>query len=153
MIIRSLKYICLTACLVLISSCSRKVIMGAVESYEIATHQQGTMSVKSWVTGGTKNASFHAAQNTLEKLLFVGVPNTAVKRPLYKGERQTSPHKDYFDGLLARPFQYVTVGTYSASDRIKTSSGTKVGVVCTVQYKSLIRKLENDNVIKAMSEW
>ena len=150
MIIRSLKYICLTACLVLISSCSRKVIMGAVESYEIATHQQGTMSVKSWVTGGTKNASFHAAQNALSKVLFNGVPGTAVKRPLYKGDRMA--RKVYFDNLLENPFTYVSVGTFSAEDRIKTSSGVKVGVVCNVNYKSLRRKLEADGIIEAFGQ-
>lgn len=135
------------------TSCSSKVIMGAVEAYDLASHTDGTLTVKSWVTGKTKNASFNAAQNALSKVLFDGVPGTAVKRPLYKGDRMASPHKNYFVKLLESPFQYVSVGTYKAADRIKTSSGVKVGVVCTVQYKSLITRLENDNVIKAMNEW
>ena len=134
-----------------LSSCSSKVIMGSVEPFEAATHQDGIMSVKSWITGGTKNASYHAAQNALSRVLFDGVPGTAVKRPLFKGDRVEQ--KDYFDKLLSSPFDYVTAGSYSQNDRIKTSNGIKVGVVCNVRYKNLISRLERDNVIKAFGEW
>lgn len=150
----SSKIIQITISILFLFSCgSGKIILGNVEVDSKARHQESVLSVKSWITvGSTKKVDFYAAKNALEKVLFEGIPMSAVKRPLYNGDRNDPKVKSYFDTLLKDPYTFVTPGTYAAADRIKTSSGYRIGVICTIRYKSIIKKLEEDSIIKKFGQ-
>lgn len=136
--------------LLLLLGCSNKtLIKGTVEHNKNAKYKDGVISVVSWVTVDDMNkANSLAMENALQKVLFEGIPNSSVKRPLFKKDRNDPKYKRYFNKLFENPEDYVKVHSYEAANRIKTKVGYKMGISCSIYYKNLRKKLERDKIIK-----
>lgn len=131
-----------------------KTVMYGEEVTPISTSESsdGVLFVKSWVfSTKISNTRKIAKKNALEKVLFEGIPNSSVKRPLVNNPRSRELNRKYFDDLFSdegKINRFVSVSSFESKDRIKVPGGWKVGIKCKIMYKALQRDLERNKIIE-----
>lgn len=148
--------------LIILSGCCRmKGIMDRNKiSYEYeaqalngSKNADGTMLIKAWGTDTkVKKAKEQAKRNAVRALLFKGIPNSAVKRPLVNEPGAEEKYRDYFDRFFAEGGKYnqyiVEIKSVDARDYIKSGCMHRVAVNMKIHYLALQKELENSNIIK-----
>ena len=107
------------------------------------------------------SAKAQAAKNAVHAVIFKGIESDGRGHGIVKLDRTNNAeteHAEFFKGFFAdggKYMQFVTLvnnGVTGAGDIIKLDKRTfKVGVVVLVNYKSLRKYLEDQNVIKKLS--
>lgn len=122
-----------------------KVVTNAVST-------SGVLALES--TGIAKKkeqAKRQAVKNAMEAVLFEGIPNSSVKRPLINDPSARQKHREYFDRFFSDGGKYLQFAqTYSINPRETTMVGRYYNVVLRmdVNYRSLQKELENANIIQ-----
>ena len=139
--------------MVIITATKCKTVMYGEEITPISSSisEDGVLFVKSWVfSSKIRDVRKIAKKNALEKVLFEGVPNSSVKRPLITNPQMRNMNSKYFDNLFydnGKINDFISVSSFESKDRIKVPGGWKYGVKCRIMYKALQRDLERNNII------
>lgn len=99
-----------------------------------------------------KEAQEEAIRNAIVAVLFKGIPNSSVARPLVTQPGARQAYSDFFDPFFARNGQfldYAVVRSHLTTDRIKIKSGVQRAVRLQVNYRELQRLLEDQGIIKS----
>ena len=112
---------------------------------------QGTIAVKSTGYGKTQNDAVTDAQkNAFKVILFKGIPGTELNVPLIENENEAkSNHDSYFNKLFDQGF-YKTfmMSSTESSNLIQIKGGKKITVDIKINYNSLRKDLEQNQVIR-----
>lgn len=99
----------------------------------------------------TKESQNEAIRNALSAVMFKGIPNSSVKRPLVNQPGARQLHRDFFDGFFADNGQYldyVVVLSTLSPERIRVKSGVQKTIQLKLQYGMLQKMLEQQGIIK-----
>lgn len=136
--------------------------------YEIEVENvglQGACNVKVW--SYSKNpavATEQTKKNAVHGMIFKGVADkTGIKgkKPLVADVTVEGKYADFFENFFAdggeymKYVAYTTTGQVAAGDVVKLgpkSREYKVGVVVTVQYDQLRKRLEQEGIVKKLNE-
>lgn len=118
-----------------------------------AQNADGTVFIKSWgMDRKWKKAKQQARKNAIRAILFRGVPNSSVKRPLINEPGAEQKYADYFKRFFAKDGKYnqfiTNTSSFDAKDRIKSGCYYRVGVKSKVYYKQLQTELVNAGIAK-----
>jgi hypothetical protein len=134
-----------------LQSCSPKLQPYSGEVNFLYKEAQGTIAVKSTGYGKTQNDAVTDAQkNAFKVILFKGIPGTELNVPLIENENEAkSNHDSYFKKLLDQGF-YKTfmMSSTESSNLIQIKGGKKITVDVKINYNSLRKDLEQNQVIR-----
>ncbi len=142
-----------TICILIwgLHSCSPKLLPYSGEVNFLYKEAQGTIAVKSTGYGKTQNDAVTDAQkNAFKVILFKGIPGTELNVPLIENENEAkSNHDSYFKKLLDQGF-YKTfmMSSTESSNLIQIKGGKKITVDVKINYNSLRKDLEQNQVIR-----
>jgi hypothetical protein len=137
------------------SSCSKKVT--GYYNYEVQALDNnitadGVIFIKSWGVGKKYNQAIEdAKRNAIKAVIFKGVPNSSIKRPLLSTPGAEQQHRDFFDAFFQKDgkyLQYVVKTSVDPADRIRMKGSYKAGVKTKIFYRQLQKELENAGIIK-----
>lgn len=132
-------------------SCSPKLIPFSAEVNFIRKDAQGTIILNSLGYGSDlKSAKTDAEKNAFKVVLFRGIPGTELNLPLVTNETESkSRNKDYYKGLFEEE-KYKSFMMYSneSSDLIKLKGVKRISVDLKINYNSLRKDLEQNNITK-----
>lgn len=142
-----------------VSSCcsigvSRKQINYEYETQALtfAESADGTIFLKSWgMDKKRKNAKEQARRNAIRTILFKGVPNSSVKRPLINEPGAEEKYREYFDRFFAKGGkynQYIVQTSIDSKDIVKSGCLYRVGVKSKVYYRQLQKELVSAGITK-----
>jgi len=132
-------------------SCSPKTIPYSADVNFINREQSGTILVKSTGNGKNLNSAVYDAQiNAFMVILFKGLPGTELNLPLIENETEArSKNKDYFDKFFNQGrFQNFMMASTISSDLIKSRENKTISVDIKINYNSLRKDLEQNNIIR-----
>lgn len=96
-------------------------------------------------------AKANAVRNAVEKVLFVGIPNSSVSRPLVNDPSARTRHQAYFDRFFSDNGaynKYVTVNTINPTKTISVGrKGCQLAVMIELNYRNLQKELETAGII------
>lgn len=136
--------------------------------YEIEVENvglQGACNVKVW--SFSKNpavATEQAKKNAVHGMIFKGVADKAGikgKKPLVADVTMEEKHAEFFKNFFAEGGEYMKYVAYTTSGQVgagdvmkvsKKSREYKVGVVVTVQYDQLRKRLEQEGIVKKLNQ-
>jgi hypothetical protein len=134
-----------------LQSCSPKLQPYSGEVNFLYKEAQGTIAVKS--TGYGKNQSeavADAQKNAFKILLFKGLPGTELNVPLIENENDAnSKHGDYLKKLFDQGnYKSFMMSSTESSNLIKVKGTKKITVDLKINYNSLRKDLEQNQVIR-----
>lgn len=132
-------------------NCSPKLQTYSAEVNFLYKEAQGTIAVKS--TGYGKNqidAVSDAQKNAFKVLLFKGIPGTELNVPLIENENNAkSKHEDYFKKFFdERNYKTFMMSSTESSNLIKMKGTKKITVDIKINYNSLRKDLEQNQIIR-----
>lgn len=136
------------------TKCKTLIVYGEeVTALNTSVSGDGILFVKSWVFSNTGKKSVRAIakKNALESVLFEGIPNSSVKRPLVNNPQAREMHRKYFDDLFSdrgKINRFVSVTSIDSKDIFRVPGGIKYGIKCRIRYKDLQRDLERNHIIE-----
>lgn len=139
-------------------------LMKSWNNYEINTVQvgsDGTKFVKVWGCGrNVKKAMLQAKKNAVHACIFRGLPGTetAMSTPaLCRDSDAFDKNQEYFtiffedNGDFIKYINMTTDTVPSGTDMRQVKSGYKVALYIQIMYDNLRRRLEDDGIIKGLS--
>lgn len=139
-------------------------LMNSWDNYEINTIQvgsDGTKFVKVWGYGrNVKKAMLQAKKNAVHACIFRGLPGVEVAMAtpaLCKDSDAFENNQDYFtaffsdDGDFIKYINMTTDTTPSGTDMRQVKGGYKIALYIQIMYDNLRRKLEEDGIVKGLS--
>jgi hypothetical protein len=132
-------------------SCGPKLPPYSAEVEFIAKDSQGTILVKSVGFGKNQYEAVVDAQiNAFKTILFQGIPGTELNIPLVNNESEaTAMNKDYFKKFFNELyFKKHLMSSVEASNLIPVQGGKKITVNVKINYNSLRKDLENNQLIR-----
>jgi hypothetical protein len=132
-------------------SCSPKIQPYSGEVNFLYKEAQGTIAVQS--TGYGKNqtdAVADAQKNAFKILLFKGLPGTELNVPLIENENDAkSKHSEYFKKFFEQGnYKTFMMSSTESSNLIKMKGSKKITVDVKINYNSLRKDLEQNQVIR-----
>jgi hypothetical protein len=132
-------------------NCSPKLQPYSAEVNFLYKEAQGTIAVKS--TGYGKNqtdAVSEAQKNAFKVILFKGLPGTELNVPLIENENDAKSKKaDYFKKFFDEGnYKTFMMSSTESSNLIKVKGGNKISVDVKINYNSLRKDLEQNQVIR-----
>lgn len=112
---------------------------------------QGTIAVKSLGYGRNQTEAVTDAQiNAFKVLLFRGLPGTELNTPLIENEKEArSRNGDYFDSFFDKDhYKTFLMSSTESSNLIKMKGTKKISVDLKINYASLRRDLEQNQIIR-----
>ena len=137
--------------LIFMVACAKKNIPYSAEVNFLYKEAQGTIAVKSTGYGKNKKEAVEDAQrNAFRVLLFKGIPGTELNIPLVPNETEARfKHPEYFKILLDRGgYKSFTMSSDETSALIKAYGTKKINVDIKINYNSLRKDLEQNQVIR-----
>lgn len=144
---------------------ARRKSFSSWENYEIAIEKVGTPGtkfVKVWGFGKNVDAAVMAAKmNAVHACIFRGIPasTTAMATPpICSHPDALTSNQDYFEDFFSEGGPYLayinmtTDGVPSGTDNRKVKGGYKVAIYVQVLYDNLKKKLENDGIVRGLSD-
>ncbi|PKB15485.1 hypothetical protein [Flavobacterium sp. 5] len=131
--------------------CSPKLQPYSAEVNFLYKEAQGTIAIKSTGYGGNRaDAIMDAQKNAFNVLLFKGIPGTELNVPLIENENTAkSNHADYFKKFFdERNYRKFLMSSTESSNLIKIKGGKKISVDIKINYNSLRKDLENNELIR-----
>lgn len=98
-----------------------------------------------------REAEQEAVRNAVSTVIFQGVPNSNVQRPLVSQSGARQAYREFFDAFFAEkgPYlDYAVVMSESVRDRVKIKRGVQRSIMLKVNYTQLQRMLEQQGIIK-----
>ena len=151
--VKFISQVCMIAAVVMVCSCSKKVVPAPVEMMTIAlpNQEEGTIVLRS--SGQAKNEALaidDADKKAFRTLLFYGIPSSVQSRPVIENEmqsKQANPafFKNFFDKKDYNTF-VVNSSTYSSVKR--SSKSHYVIRELKINLRSLRANLESNGVIR-----
>jgi len=132
-------------------SCSPKLLPYSGEVNFVSKEATGVITVKSIGYGKNQNlAVIDAQKNAFRIILFKGLPGTEINVPLIDNESEAfSNNKKYFDKLFDQGFyKSFMMSSIESSNLIKVEGGNKIAVDIKINYNSLRKDLEQNQVIR-----
>lgn len=132
-------------------SCSPKLHPHSAEVSFIYKEAQGTIALKSIGYGNNQtDAVTDAQKNAFEVLLFKGLPGTELNIPLIENESEVKSKyseylKKFFDEGIYKSFM---MSSTESSNLIKIKGGKKIAVDVKINYNSLRKDLEKNQLIR-----
>lgn len=143
----------------------RKALFESMQNFEVSTVKvgtDGTKFIKVWGYGRkVDDAIVQAKKNAVYACIFRGLPaaSTANATPaLCRDANAYQENQEYFDNFFETAGPYInfvnmtTDGVPSGQDRLKIKKGYKVAIYVQVMFDNLRKKLENDGIIKGLSD-
>jgi len=132
-------------------NCSPKLQPYSAEVNFLYKEAQGTIAVKS--TGYGKNqtdAVSDAQKNAFKVILFKGLPGTELNVPLIENENEAKSKKaEYFKKFFDEGnYKTFMMSSTESSNLIKVKGGKKISVDVKINYNSLRKDLEQNQVIR-----
>lgn len=137
--------------LIVFCSCSPKIQTYTSEVNFLYKEAQGTIAVKS--TGYGKNQSdavMDAQKNAFKVILFKGLPGTELNVPLIENENDAKlKHAAYFKKFFDEGnYKTFMMSSTESSNLIKIKGTKKINVDLKINYNSLRKDLEQQQVIR-----
>jgi hypothetical protein len=113
--------------------------------------EQGTITLKSTGYGKNQKQAVEDAQlNAFKVLLFKGVPGSELNLPMVENENEArSRHDEYFNKLLDQGnYKSFMMSSTESSNLIKMRGTKKINVDVKINYNSLRKNLEQNQVIR-----
>lgn len=132
-------------------SCSPKLQPYPAEVNFLYKEAKGTIAVKSIGYGKNQtDAVTDAQKNAFNVILFKGLPGTELNVPLIENESEAkSKHasylKNFFDNANYKSFM---MSSTESSNLIKLKGNNKISVDVKINYNSLRKNLEQNQVIR-----
>jgi hypothetical protein len=136
---------------VFLTACSSKVKPYSGEVNFLYKEAQGTIGVKAVGYGNNQETAVEDAQkNAFKILLFKGIPGTELNIPLIQNESEaTSKFSSYFKKFFDDGFYKTYIMSSSeSSNLIKMKGYKKISVDIKINYNSLRKDLENNQLIR-----
>ncbi len=134
-----------------LNSCSPKIQNYYGEVNFLYKEAQGTIAVKSAGYGKNQTEAVADAQiNAFKVLLFKGLPGTDLNIPLIENENDASlKHVDYFKKFFEQKnYKTFMMSSTVSSNLIKMKGTKKITVDVKINYFSLRKDLEQNNIIR-----
>jgi hypothetical protein len=131
--------------------CSKKVLPYSGEVNFLYKDAQGTIGVKSTGYGKYKKEAVEDAhKNAFLILLFKGIPGTELNLPLVENENDArSKNGEYFKRLLdGANYRSFVMSSNESSGLMKSQGTNKINVDLKINYNSLRKDLEQNQVIR-----
>jgi hypothetical protein len=149
---RFLSHLVLVPFILLLNSCSPKTAPYSAQVNFLYKDSQGTIGVKSLGFGTNRSKAIADAQkNAFNVILFKGIPGTELNLPLVPNESAAKQqHGDYFKNFFDKEYynMYMMSSTESSNLIKVKGGGNKISVDVKINYVSLRRDLEQNNVIR-----
>lgn len=132
-------------------SCSPKLIPYSAEVNFLYKEAQGTIAVKSTGYGNNQTDAVSDAQkNAFKVILFKGLPGTELNVPLIENEVEAKSKKaEYFKKFFDEGnYKTFMMSSTESSNLIKVKGGKKISVDVKINYNSLRKDLEQNQVIR-----
>lgn len=132
-------------------SCSPKLIPYSAEVNFLYKEAQGTIAVKSTGYGNNQTDAVSDAQkNAFKVILFKGLPGTELNVPLIENEVEAKSKKaEYFKKFFDKGnYKTFMMSSTESSNLIKVKGGKKIYVDVKINYNSLRKDLEQNQVIR-----
>jgi hypothetical protein len=132
-------------------NCSQKIIPFSAEVNFLNKDAQGTIEVISFGYGSDfESAIIDAEKNAFKVLLFRGIPGTELNVPLINNELEAkTKNKEYFNNFFEEGYYKTFIMTSNvSSDLIKLKGSKKLSVNLKINYNSLRKNMEQNNIIK-----
>ena len=151
-----IKYFFLCVILFLVSACSLNKNFND-NNYEIICQNEGaegTYLVKVFTYGSDeKKAISEAKHRAIHGVLFRGVTGSRCGEKPKICKVNYEDNKKFFDDFFnsGKYLQYVVISDdYGSIDRVKTSSGVKMGFVVSIKHKELRKYMESQGMANSM---
>lgn len=136
-------------------SCTPKLYLENDYVVPVTTTTTGNGIIYLESTGFAKKskaeAKANAVQNAIDKVLFVGIPNSSISRPLISDPAAKNKHQAYFDRFFSDKGaydKYVTINTINPAKTIRVGrKGYQVAVLIELNYRALQKELEEAGII------
>lgn len=136
----------------LIACKTKNISYPTAEVVLLSENKDGTITLKSAGYGKDfQDAVTDAQMNAFDILLFRGIPGSnRFKNPIIMDENMVkNQHKEYFDTFYSKAyFNTFMVNSVVSSNEIHLEKGKKVFVDVTINTNSLLRDLEQNNIIR-----
>jgi len=132
-------------------SCSPKIQPYSGEVNFLYKEAQGTIAVKSTGYGKNQSEAVTDSQlNAFKVILFKGIPGTELNVPLIENENDAkSKNNAYFKKLFDEAnYKTFMMSSTESSNLIKVKGGKKISVDVKINYNSLRKDLEQNQVIR-----
>lgn len=132
-------------------SCSPKIAPYSGEVIFLNKKNQGVIIVESNGYGKNLNHALVDAQiNAFKVLMFKGLPGSDLNVPLIENEKKASiKHKAYFNEFFdGGNYKSFMMSSIESSDLIKIRGGKKISMEVVINYNSLRRDLEQNQIIR-----
>lgn len=148
-----MKYVVILGLLIVTSlfSCKSTPSSYSAEVSFISKEEQGTITVRSYGFGKNQtDAVTDAQKNAFNVLLFKGIPGTELNIPLIENENEAkSKHTSYFRNLFDYAYyKSFMMSSTESSNLIKIKGNKKISVDVKINYNSLRKDLEQNQVIR-----
>ena len=154
---KQMKYLSLIVLsIILLANCNRKAITPHY-SYEVIAihstkHADGTLYVRTSGLDKSKDlARDQALRNAIRAVMFKGIPNSSVKRPLISNPSAEQTFRDYFEAFFKEGGKYKMFIIETSVDeerRVGRKKQWRVFVRAKVYYTQLQKELEDARIIK-----
>lgn len=145
-------HLVLGAFILFLNSCSPKTAPYSAQVNFLYKDAQGVIGVKSLGFGTNRSKAIADAQkNAFNVILFKGIPGTELNVPLIPNESTArKQHGDYFTNFFEKEYynMYMMSSTESSNLIKVKGGGQKIFVDIKINYVSLRRDLEQNNVIR-----
>ena len=132
-------------------SCSPKLQPYSAEVNFLYKEATGTIAVKSTGYGKNRDAAITEAQkNAFNIILFKGLPGTELSVPLVENEDEAkSKNGEYFKKFFEQGnYKTFMMSSTESSDLLNVKGGKKISVDVKINYSSLRKDLEQNQVIR-----
>lgn len=136
--------------LALVSACSSTPRQALVEGAANPRPMEGTVAVLTTLTGEPcRNPAECAQERAVRNLLFMGVPDSPINRPMVGDEQQAlRQHKAYFDELFGKKGYTRFVVRVSEGAKAPGAPRDSQSFVVLVNTDALRRSLEQAGVVR-----
>lgn len=123
----------------------------------IKTGVDGTTLFKVISEGkNSKQAIDNAKSDAVKAVLFKGIPNSDIIKPLISDSEAVLNFNSFFSDFFSNEkyldyVQLLNDGEIAGEDRVKVNGKYKIGLVVSVQKAKLRKLLENERIIKSLN--
>lgn len=145
-----LRRLAVVTALAVVGGCGAPRRAALVEGAAVPRPIEGTVSVLTTLTGKKcRNAGECAQEQAVRSLLFVGVPDSPIARPMIANEQQAlQQHRVFFDDLFARKGYARYIVRVTAGARAPGAPADAESFVVLVNTDALRTALEKAGVVR-----